>query len=495
MDFSSLENYRENNRLEAKSALGGLPRNLWESYSAFANTSGGVILLGVVEQKDKSLHAENLPDPDKLINDFWTVIHNKNKVSVNILSDKHISRMQIDGNTIIAITVPKAERFDRPVYIGANPFDGTYRRNGEGDYKCSKEEVQAMLRDAAVKTQDMLVLEEMGLEVLDYDSLHRYRNRMKNYRPGHVWEELDDSEFLYRLGAAARSEDGAIHPTAAGLLMFGHEYEIVKEYPDYFLDYRECMDESTRWTDRIVSSSGDWSGNIYDFYFRVYNKLMQDIKVPFKLEGGNRIDDTPVHKALREALANCLINADYYGRQGVVIIKGRDGVSFSNPGNFRIDIEVAKSGGVSDPRNSALIKMFNLVDIGERAGSGIPSILSAWHKEGWSEPVIEESFDPDRIKVTLNFDSSSENGEKVAIKSGDNLKKVAIKSGDKISESQSTVILEYLKENELITTEKVTELLDVKSARARRILSSLVEKGKLIAEGANKNRVYKLNKD
>lgn len=58
-----------------------------------------------------------------------------------------------------------------------------------------------------------------------------------------------------------------------------------------------------------------------DFYFRVYNKIIKDVKVPFSMKGGDRIDDTPVHKALREALANCLINADYYGTRGVVIKK------------------------------------------------------------------------------------------------------------------------------------------------------------------------------
>lgn len=85
---------------------------------------------------------------------------------------------------------------------------------------------------------------------------------MKTYRPGHVWEELEDVDFLYKLGAVGRSSDGKMHPTAAGLLMFGYEYEIVKEFPAYFLDYQEQFDPSTRWTDRIVSSSGDWSGNI-----------------------------------------------------------------------------------------------------------------------------------------------------------------------------------------------------------------------------------------
>ena len=401
IDFSNLTAYRENNRIEAKKALGGLPHSIWETYSAFANTIGGIILLGVEEHKDKSLHPVDLPDPDKLIKEFWDIINNPNKVSVNILTDKDVSVQNVEGNHIIVIRVPRADRYDKPVYLDDNPMTGSYRRNGEGDYRCTREEVQAMLRDAVVQTQDMRVLEKMGMDVLDADTIRRYRIRMKNHRPGHVWEELEDGEFLYRLGALGRGEDGLLHPTAAGLLMFGFEYEIVKEFPYYFLDYREQIEDGVRWTDRITSSSGEWSGNIYDFYFRVYNKIAQDIRVPFRLEGGDRIDDTPVHKALREALANCMINADYYGRQGVVIVRERNQIVLSNPGGFRIDIEAAKSGGVSDPRNAALIKMFNLVNIGERAGSGIPNIYSVWKKQGWKLPVLSESYDPDRITLSL----------------------------------------------------------------------------------------------
>ena len=183
--------------------------------------------------------------------------------------------------------------------------------------------------------------------------------------------------------------------------MFGYEYEITKEFPAYFLDYQEQLDSNTRWTDRIVSTSGDWSGNIYDFYFRVYNKITQDIKIPFKIEDGGRIDNTPIHDALREAIANSIINSDYYGRQGLVIIKKKDIITISNPGSFRIDVETAISGGVSDPRNSTLIKMFNLINIGERAGSGISSIFKIWEKQGWTKPTINEDFEPDRITLSL----------------------------------------------------------------------------------------------
>ena len=108
---------------------------------------------------------------------------------------------------------------------------------------------------------------------------------------------------MRRIGAFALSDvDMAFHPTCAGLLMFGYEYDIVREYPHFFLDYQEKLSDNTRWTHRIVSSSGDWSGNLYDFFFRVYPRITADLPVPFVTKGMNREDNTPLHLALREVL-------------------------------------------------------------------------------------------------------------------------------------------------------------------------------------------------
>ena len=245
LDFSILETYRENNRIEAKKALGGLPESIWETYSAFANTMGGIILLGVVEQKDKTLSAIDLPAPEKLIKEFWDMVNNPKKVSVNILSSKDVFVQDADGHRIVVINVPRADRAYRPVYIDGNPLC-SYRRNGEGDYRCTREEYQAMVRDSSVKTQDMLILTEMDLSVFNRESIDSYRRRMRLSRPGHVWESLADEDFLLRIGAVAIGDDGRKHPTSAGLLMFGNEYEIVREYNNYFLDYQERYDDSTR---------------------------------------------------------------------------------------------------------------------------------------------------------------------------------------------------------------------------------------------------------
>ena len=409
LDFFNIEKYKENNRLEAKAAAVGLPKSLWATYSAFANTNGGIILLGVTEDAQHHLHVEGVNDADALVIDFWNIINNQSKISINVLNDKDVIVREFDGKKIIIISVPRAQRYDKPIYLDGNLFS-SYKRNGEGDYRCTKEVIQAMLRDASPKTQDMLVLGNMNLDVFDKDTIKRYRIRMQGIRPGHVWEALEDVDFLYRIGAVGRDADGKLHPTAAGLLMFGYEYEIVREYPHYFLDYREKLDDDTRWSDRFVSSSGDWSGNIYDFYFRVYNRIAQSVKVPFALDGISRIDDTELHKALREALANTLINADYYGNTGVVIERNITSITMTNAGTFRIDLDEAINGGISDPRNSGLIKMFSLINIGERAGSGLPMIFKAWTGTDFAMPDITEKENPDRVCLILPVESLGEVG-------------------------------------------------------------------------------------
>ena len=125
VDLLNLGQYRENNQLEVKKASGGLPQSVWETYSSFANTSGGIILLGVAEKEDGSFWVSGLSNPEQLVKEFWNTINNSQKVSRNILSSRHVKINEAEGKRIIAITVPKADRRDRPVYIGNNPFSGS----------------------------------------------------------------------------------------------------------------------------------------------------------------------------------------------------------------------------------------------------------------------------------------------------------------------------------------------------------------------------------
>ena len=181
--------------------------------------------------------------------------------------------------------------------------------------------------------------------------------------------------------------------------------------PDYFLDYRERLSNETRWNDRVAAHDATWSGNIYDFFFKIHDRVTGDVKVPFKIaaDGITRIDDTPVHKALREVLANALIHADYHGRRGIVVEKHFRTITFSNPGTMRINKSVAVAGGTSDARNTAIFNIFALVDIGERSGMGLANLHGLWKKYGYAEPKITESYDPDRTVLVVTTDDDTVN--------------------------------------------------------------------------------------
>ena len=148
MDLQNVEQYRENNQIEAKKALGGLPHSIWETYSAFANTIGGMLLLGVEEWKDKSLHTVNLPDPKGLVAEFWQLVNDPKVVSANILAPEDVTIETVDDDRIIAIRIPPAPVAQRPVYMGTDVKTGSYFRSGEGDFRLPPEELARMLAEA-----------------------------------------------------------------------------------------------------------------------------------------------------------------------------------------------------------------------------------------------------------------------------------------------------------------------------------------------------------
>lgn len=327
----------------------------------------------------------------------------------------------------------------------------------------------------------------MEISDLNMDTVHAYRNRHAALRPNHVWEKLTDEDYLEQIGAAKRSrDDKKMHPTGAGLLMFGEEYKILYEYPEYFLDYREMLDPAIRWTDRLQSSSGDWTGNLFDFFFRVNSKLVKDLKIPFKLEGITRIDDTPVHRAMREALANCLTNTDFFVPRGVVIRKNTDRIIMENPGYIRTGKDQMLKGGISDPRNKALMKMFNIIGIGERAGSGVPDIYDVWKTQGWETPVVEEQYNPDRTILTLSFVQvgNIENQEDLKYQ-GDTL-------NDTLDQNDTliTLILEQIKKNPRSKQIELAEITGSSIATIKRTMKKMTEQGIIQREGGKRNGIW-----
>jgi len=316
-------------------------------------------------------------------------------------------RVRMEGRTVLRIQVPRATRQQRPVHLGNNPFGGTYLRRHEGDYLVDDEAVRRMLAERVEDSRDERVLKGFELSDLDMNTVAAYRNRFAAVKPGHVWVELDVAAFLECIGAHGKNrEEGYSGLRLAGLLMFGRAEKIRDALPHYMVDYQERPEPKAenRWIDRLVPD-GSWSGNLYDFFRRVYQKLTADLKVPFQLQDGQRIDDTPVHEALREALTNTLIHADYSGRVSVSVLKRPDLFVFRNPGRMRIPPFLAIQGGTSDCRNRRLQTMFQLVGYGDHAGSGLPKIYKNWAGQHWRRPQLYEITEPEQTRMELPISS------------------------------------------------------------------------------------------
>ena len=122
--------------IECKEAESNVPRSAYESYSAFANTKGGYIILGVKENKKKTFPEERfmvqgIQNSKKQVEDFWNTI-NSIKVNRNLLKDEDVFIVEESGVSLIVIKVPRADYKMRPIYVGENPYKGTFKRNKIG---------------------------------------------------------------------------------------------------------------------------------------------------------------------------------------------------------------------------------------------------------------------------------------------------------------------------------------------------------------------------
>ena len=410
--LKSLIKKGENSEIEFKSARGGIPASLWKSYSAFANTDGGVIVLGVQEKNGKfSLDGLTEETVIRYQKNFWDCVHNKGKVSVCLPHEKDVRIEEIDGSYILICEIPRAGYDLRPVYLTSNPFGNTYRRNHEGDYLCTEAEVRRMFADAEHDRhpQDGHIL--IGYDFdrdIDMETLSQYRQTFASLQPTHPWVGISDMDFLKKIGAyAIEFETGKEGFTLAGILMFGKYDSIINNSGDpmYFVDYREKIaldDSNVRWTNRIYPD-GMWEANLYQFYVRVYNRLIQLLPRPFVMKDGIRQEETPAYDAVREALINCIIHQDVNAMGHIIVERTDEALIFRNPGMMLVSKQQYFEGGRSICRNPILQKMFMRLGRAEKAGSGVDKIVSGWQYLGWPTPTVAEETRPDYVVLTMRI--------------------------------------------------------------------------------------------
>ena len=340
----------ETDDLEFKSAAGGFPGNFWDTYSAFANSEGGTIILGVAEKKGK-FFLDTLSDEQivKYTKDFWNNVNSRTTISCNLMKSDDLKVVEYKGH-----------------------------RN-------------------------------YSMEDLDKETINQYRQLFKIAKPSHPWTSLSDMDFLKKIGAYRKNretkEEGF---TVAGLLMFGKYESIIDNEccPDLFPDYQEKLSDNPqiRWTNRIYPD-GAWETNLLQFYLRILPRLEAVLPKPFVLENNFRRDETLAHAAVREALVNFCIHTDFSENATMVVRLFPNKIVFSNPGTLLISRTQYYEGGESICRNKTLQKMFMEIGAAEKAGSGVDKILTGWHSANWRSPILKTKTRPDKVELTMMLES------------------------------------------------------------------------------------------
>ncbi len=371
---------------EVKESRAELPKDIVKTISAFANTNGGYIVLGVKDDRGRFV-ISGVENPDKIQNDFITLLRGE-KFNIPLSSKGDVHR--IDGKIVLVFRIEEMPRPAKPIYYGGD-IRNAFVRLGASTQKASKSEVERMLREASEKTSDSMRLEKFGMESLDNEAIEMFRNALKLERPNHPFTTCGKTEMLLGLQAIDEIKKNKYCLTAAGLLLFGKELKILNQFPSYFIDFmvipaKQGQDVQTRWVERYSSEQ-----SIIQTYVQIYDRLRKRIPVPFalKADGYTRNDDPPSVQAAREALVNLLMHMDYFDAKGAVVKCYDDQILFRNAGCLRFPIERIKQH-LTEPRNPVIAKVFRLLGWADRSGEGIEKITKGWMSMDYDQPVFQD---------------------------------------------------------------------------------------------------------
>ena len=352
-----------------------------------------------------------------------------------------------------------------------------------------------MFSDQSDEPADSRIVQGFSLADLHPDSIRQFRNRFASRTPDHPWLRDDDQALLTRLGALrvdrARSITGI---TIAGLLMFGKSDAITapEAVPGFHVDFRERFsdDPAIRWTDRLTSD-GTWEANVFQFYQQTIVRLSTGpgVRRPFQRDPeGYRRQVTPVHEALQEALVNALIHADYSGQGGIVIDRYPDRIEFSNPGTLLVSREQLLAGGVSECRNKSLQRMFQMLGVGDKAGSGIDKIRSSWESQHWQSPRLKEIRRPDRVQLLLPMVST------LPTEAMQDLRRRFGAKLEACGPDELQALVTAATEGD-VTNQRLQEMLAVHRADITKLLRGLVRRGFLTSDGVGRGTRYSVARE
>lgn len=373
--------------------------------SAFANTKGGVLLLGISEDGDFS----PVPgfDANHIASQFMDGMGDGNPQGARLTNppEYDVSRCEQNGSSFLVIDIHENGIQHKPCYLTARgPQTGGYRRVDDKDLRLSPTEVFEMTHALTLSSADRMVVPEADVSDLNAEAVDRV---LAEHRNSKTLRGTDTRlERMTRLNMVNKVGEVRL----AGLLAAGQYPQ--QYYPKLIIDVvahpgvEKSAVEGPRFVDRVQCD-----GNMPEAIEQAVEAIAKNLRAPTFVVGvGARTDSEIPKEVLREVVANAVVHREYDAQflgESVTVDIYPDRVEVSNPGGLWGGVTLATIGsGVSCCRNATLMQLFHQIPYDdandvtvEGGGSGIPLVIREMKSHALGEPVFRAT--PDRFTVVL----------------------------------------------------------------------------------------------
>lgn len=394
---------------ETKSSVGKLPKDVWESVSAFANTRGGVIILGLAERSG-FLPASGFsaqPILDALSDGLNPAPGKKGKVTP--FPPTEVEQVEFEGTVVVTLTVEPLVATPAPCYVTDQGLEnGSYRRWDDQDIHLTSYEIHLLRHRHELVPTDREAVDGASVADLDHDLIDRAVNRLRAQGSRALAGTAERVDQLRRLNITGA--DGSV--TLAGILSAGIYPQ--QFFPQLFVDVavhpgvvKSDPRASVRFLDRQICE-----GPIPVMADQAVGAILRNLRTSRVVAGTRGVDVPEIpEEVLREAIVNALAHRDYstWARgQQVSVDVYADRVEITSPGGFWGGITADNVvEGISRSRNDALTKLLTRIPLPngnemvcENQGSGVPMMFGAMRDRGLPIPEFEDSID--RVRVILH---------------------------------------------------------------------------------------------
>ena len=446
-----------------------------KSVVAFANTSGGKIIIGIDDKTHEVIGVNE--------NEVFKIIDN----ITNAISDMcypqifpNIEINTLDGKCIIVVEIyPSA---NRPYYIKSlGKENGTYIRVSG----TSRPADSAILKDLELqglnRSFDEIICVEQKYNAEDAEKLcsdiknhiikmARTKNEKENIREITV-------QNLVNWGVL-KNIDRTLMPTNAFVLLTSNTFPFAKIQCALF-----------KGTERVVFiDKRDFDGPLYEQIEAAYEFVLKHINLGAEIKGLLRTDSYELPpEAIREAIVNATTHRNFLDNSCVQVAVYDDRVEITSPGMLfgGLTIPQIKEGG-SKIRNRCIAEVFNRMKIVESWGTGIRRMFNACKEYGVREPELLEIGDSFRVNLYRpSYNMANQSSSKSSLISSPK------SSSIQLNESQKKII-DLIDSNSKVTQEQIANKIQISKRAVQKNIKELVDKGIVKRFGSSRNGYWEI---